>query len=299
MNLASANVSTAPGECPICGAAAGRYAQRGYYYKCSTCKVAFRPRQESASDLDEYWQEDFWTAREIQKRKDREPVFRHAYELLDRERPQGGSVLDIGCGIGTFVAVCREGGWEATGVEPSVGACRVAREEYGLELINAPFTSALFPEKAFDAVFAAQVVHHLPDPVGFLADVSRVLADGGLLMLRTPNLIPLEPGLLLQRAIGRERDFFLGPALYAFHPDTWSLLLGRLGFRDVTFANSRPYIERPAPPGPGGEPAGAGLRRLAVTAAKRAGYGAVEAIRRGSGGRAVVGSSIFVLARKG
>ena len=282
--------------CPICGAVDGRYARRGYYDKCPRCKVAFRALQESEEDLDGYWQEEFWTEREIQKRKDREPVFRHAYSLLERRVPRAGAVLDIGCGIGTFLAVCRSGGWDVTGVEPSAGACRVAESAYGLDLINAPFSSALFPEKRFDAVFAAQVLHHLPDPVGFLVDVDRVLAPGGVLMLRTPNLIALETGLLLQRALRRERGFFLGPALYVFHPDTWRLLLGRLGYREVTFANSRPYLERPPA---GGEALGVRAKRLAVTAAKRLGYGTAEAVHRLSAGRAVVGSSIFVLARKG
>jgi len=264
--------------------------------RCPRCKVAFRERQETEEELEDYWQEEFWTEREIQKRKDREPVFRHAFSLLQRRVPRAGAVLDIGCGIGTFLAVCREGGWDVAGVEPSEGACRVARSEYDLELTNALFSSALFPDRRFDAVFAAQVVHHLPDPVAFLADVDRVLAPGGVLMLRTPNLIALEPGFLVQRALRRERGFFLGPALYAFHPDTWRLILGRLGYEEVTFVNSRPYLERPPA---GGEALGAGARRLAVTAVKRVGYGAAEAVHRLSAGRAVVGSSIFVLARKG
>src|SRR5512145_2812130 len=143
-------------RCPICGAVDSRYLRRGFYIKCSTCKVAFREQHESVAELDEYWQEEFWTDEEIEKRKNRKPVFRAAFELLDRYKPKGGSVLDIGCGIGTFLSVCREGGWDVTGVEPSSIACEVARREYGLELINKPFSSAMFPGKKFDAIFAAQ-----------------------------------------------------------------------------------------------------------------------------------------------
>jgi SAM-dependent methyltransferase len=261
--------------------------------------VAFRTQHESVDELGVYWQKEFWTEEEIEKRKNREPVFRDAFKILDHEKPEGGSVLDIGCGIGTFLAVCRERGWDVTGVEPSAIACEVARREYGLELINQLFSSAMFPGKKFDAVFAAQVLHHLPDPAAFISDIDRVLADDGILILRTPNLIPLELSLFLQGILGREKEFFCGPALYAFHPHTLSLLFGRLGYYEVTFVNSRPYLEMPNTPRQPRQSAGINLRRLSVAALKLATYGAVEFVHKLSNGRAVVGPSIFVIARKG
>lgn len=285
-------------RCPICGAADSRYLNRGYYLKCATCKVAFRNRHESTLELDEYWQREFWTDEEIEKRKNRAPVFREAFALLQQQKPNGGSVLDIGCGIGTFLSICRAGGWEVTGVEPSTTACEVAKQEYGLNLINQPFSSALFPGKKFDAIFAAQVLHHLEDPVAFLGEIDRVLANDGVLMLRTPNLVPLEFSLLLQRLLGREKEFFCGPAIYTFHPDTLSLLFSRLGYRDPVFVNSRPYLEMPGMPWQPGQSVMRSLRRLAVTASKLGGYGAVEVVQRLSQGRIVIGPSLFVMVRK-
>ena len=298
MNPVMVNTPLNGTRCPICDAADSRYLRRGYYVKCLECKVAFREQHESVAELGEYWQKEFWTDEEIEKRKNREPVFRDAFKLLHHQKPKGGSVLDIGCGIGTFLAVCREGGWNVTGVEPSSIACEVARKEYGLELINELFSSVMFQGKKFDAIFAAQVLHHLPDPAAFVADIDRVLADDGILILRTPNLIPLELSLFLQRLLGREKEFFCGPALYTFHPDTLSLLFRRLEYREVTFVNSRPYLEMPGAPWQSGQSVGANLGRLSVTALKLATYGAVEVVHKLSNGRAVVGPSIFVVARK-
>ena len=287
--------------CPLCGASHGRYAYRGYYLKCASCRVAFRPEKQARPEqpLDEYWETEFWTEEEIEKRKQREPVFRHAFELLqqatrNRPLPNGGSVLDIGCGIGTFLAICRESGWQVTGVEPSAIACQVAQREYGLDLINEPFSSALFPRQTFDAIFAAQVLHHLPDPLAFITGVDHALAPGGILMLRTPNLIPLEPSLLMQRLLRREENFFCGPARFVFHPHTLTLLLQRLGYYDITFVNSRPYLEKPASGTSALDP-----RRHLIAAVKLATYGAVEAVHKLSNGRATLGPSIFVIARKG
>nr|HMQ56486.1 hypothetical protein [Anaerolineae bacterium] len=102
----------------------------------------------------------------------------------------------------------------------------------------------------------------------------------------------------LQRVIGRKREFFCGPALYTFHPQTLSFLFGRLGYREVQFVNSRPYLELPRAPWEPGQSLGKNVRRLAVTVLKVAGYGAVEAVQKLSQGRVVIGPSIFVVARK-
>ena len=125
-----------------------------------------------------------------------------------------------------------------------------------------------------------------------------MLADGGILILRPPNLIPLELSLFLQRLLGREKEFFCGPALYTFHPNTLSLLFQRLGYGETTFVNSRPYLEKPSAPWQPGQSVGANLRRLSVAAVKLLTYGAVEVIHKLSNGRAVIGPSIFVVARK-
>ncbi|MGH6884461.1 MAG: class I SAM-dependent methyltransferase [Geminicoccales bacterium] len=298
LNRLMLNASSDATCCPICGDAGDRYGRRGYYFKCPKCKACFRPQHESVAELDQYWQEDFWTEEEIEKRKEREPVFRHAFEILRHHKPETTSVLDIGCGIGTFLAVCREGGLSITGVEPSAVACEVSKREYGLELINEPFSSRMFQGTKFDAIFAAQVLHHLEDPAAFAADVDRVLADGGILILRTPNLVAQEPILFLQHLLGMEKGFFCDPALYVFHPDTLSLLFRRLGYHDVKFVNSRPYLETRRNPGRAKPSLAANLKRASLTALKLATYGFVDVVYRLSNGRAVIGPSIFVIARK-
>ena len=292
------DVSSDARHCPICGDPGDRYSRRGYYLKCRSCKVCFRPQHEFAVELNEYWQEDFWNEQEIKKRKERWPVFRHALEILLSHKPEAKSVLDIGCGIGTFLALCRDDGLSVTGVEPSWIACKVAKREYGLELINEPFSSRIFQGRKFEAIFAAQVLHHLRDPVGFVADVNRVLADDGILIMRTPNLIALEPMLFLQRLLGKEKGFFCGPALYVFHPATLSLLFGRLGYRNVSFVNSRPYLEGGTKLWNSEFSSAANLKRLSSAAVKLTTYGVANAAKGLTNGRAVLGPSIFVVVQK-
>src|SRR5579862_6429002 len=44
-----------------------------------------------------------------------------------------------------------------------------------------------FGDDAFDYVIASHVVEHIPDPVGWLNEISAVLVDGGALCLAVPD----------------------------------------------------------------------------------------------------------------
>jgi SAM-dependent methyltransferase len=46
----------------------------------------------------------------------------------------------------------------------------------------------VFPQNAFQIVVAKHVVEHLQNPESAIAEMSRVLSPGGLLLLATPNL---------------------------------------------------------------------------------------------------------------
>lgn len=94
-----------------------------------------------------------------------------------------GSLLDVGCGDGEFLARMRDLGWRVAGVEPDAEAARRARERFGLRvhasLADAPGT--------FDAVTHAHVVEHVHDPVALLRECRARLRPGGRLVAVTPN----------------------------------------------------------------------------------------------------------------
>ena len=48
-----------------------------------------------------------------------------------------------------------------------------------------------FRDESFDALFAGELVEHLPDPRPALVDFARVLRPGGTLILTTPNRLRL------------------------------------------------------------------------------------------------------------
>ncbi len=108
-----------------------------------------------------------------------------------RGRFEGRSnVLDIGCGRGEFLAMMKEAGIPARGIDlgaESVAQCRAR----GLDVEEADLFQYLtsLPNGSLDGIFCAQVVEHLPP--ARLPEMIRLcaakLARNGLLTIETPN----------------------------------------------------------------------------------------------------------------
>lgn len=109
-------------------------------------------------------------------------------ELLERMfgSPVGGSLLDIGCGMGGVLVAARQMGMDAFGVEPSASHSKAAVDLFGLDVANGYFEKG-FVERKFDFIVLSHVIEHIYLPRYFLADVMDALAPGGKLLMITPN----------------------------------------------------------------------------------------------------------------
>jgi SAM-dependent methyltransferase len=114
----------------------------------------------------------------------------HKYFLADRLAPNGGALLDIGCGTGNFLAAARDAGYRVTGIELDRNAARFAKERLGLERVL-PLTISEFaaqhPQGQFDVVTFFEVLEHQAEPVEFLQKVRTCVRTGGLIALSVPN----------------------------------------------------------------------------------------------------------------
>jgi 2-polyprenyl-3-methyl-5-hydroxy-6-metoxy-1,4-benzoquinol methylase len=147
------------------------------------------------------WREAIWQAVPAGARPERFEE-RRAF-LLDAVRP-GDRVLDLGVGDGAFATALLNGGAAVSGVDVAEEALRRARAQApaaDLRLV-AEGEPLPFAEDAFDVVWAGDVLEHVADVVGLLADVRRVLRWGGTLLVTTPRLDRLA---LLAMALGPAR----------------------------------------------------------------------------------------------
>lgn len=139
-----------------------------------------------------------------------------------------GPILDVGCGRGEFLELCREAGIEARGVDLDGGMVARCREA-GLDLAQADALGYLagLPDGTLGGVFCAQVIEHLP-PDAFVA-LARLayakLRPGGVLLCETPN-----PMCLTVFASAFYVDL---SHIKPIHPQGAAFVLEAAGFRDV------------------------------------------------------------------
>jgi ubiquinone/menaquinone biosynthesis C-methylase UbiE len=103
----------------------------------------------------------------------------------------GARVLDLGCGLGDFTATLAEHGANAIGCDVAAEALRRARERHpGADFVLSA-DSLPFEDRSVDVVWAGEVLEHVQDVLGLLAEVHRVLAGDGRLLVSTPDHAPL------------------------------------------------------------------------------------------------------------
>src|SRR5689334_19936603 len=97
-------------------------------------------------------------------------------------------ILDLGCATGAVGAeLKRRGGVEVVGVELDPALAREAQRR--LDRVVVGSADALDPELGhFDAIVAADVLEHLPDPWSALRDAVDLLGPGGTVVVSLPNV---------------------------------------------------------------------------------------------------------------
>jgi SAM-dependent methyltransferase len=104
--------------------------------------------------------------------------------------PQPGRdrLCDVGCGNGQFLAIAREAGWQASGIEMNPPAARMVRAR-GFDVHEGVFEElGDLPWSVFDVVTSWDSLEHTPDPRLFVERLGRLLRPGGTLALTTLNL---------------------------------------------------------------------------------------------------------------
>jgi 2-polyprenyl-3-methyl-5-hydroxy-6-metoxy-1,4-benzoquinol methylase len=101
---------------------------------------------------------------------------------------RGLDVLDVGCGFATTAQKIRDLGNRVVGIESSPAAVAVARQRVD-EVIEADLQNiGALGDRRFDAIIFADVLEHLPWPIGVLKSYLALLKPGGSVIISLPNV---------------------------------------------------------------------------------------------------------------
>lgn len=113
------------------------------------------------------------------------------------------TALDVGCGSGVFLRLCKTMGCDVEGVEPD-DSVRAGLQKEGLSV----YADVTETGKRYDLIRLAWVMEHLSDPAEMIAQCRARLSEGGKLLLVVPNDFSPPQGIAARK---------LGKPLYWLH----------------------------------------------------------------------------------
>ena len=237
-------------SCPVCGdtrirGMPFRYVHGGRELRalgCRQCGIIFLHPQPTAEELKRLYSSEYFDGGDFRCGHEGGYCEPETLERLAdpgllihiKDIHPGRRFLEIGCAAGAFLAAARRLGFTVQGVELSEDAARKAREEFDVPVFTGQLADAGFAGGSFDVVFMGDVLEHLPDPVGALREIHRVLAPVGLLVVGVPsqtNTLFSRLGFRLYGALGKSTTVALPPYhLFEYRPASLRRLLERSGF---------------------------------------------------------------------
>lgn len=102
---------------------------------------------------------------------------------LINSQSEKGRILDIGAGVGDFLSVAKNDGWETIGIEPSEKAKAIAIKK-GVSFVN---DLSELESHSFDVITMWHVLEHVPDLENQIAILKRLIKPNGTIIIAVPN----------------------------------------------------------------------------------------------------------------
>jgi 2-polyprenyl-3-methyl-5-hydroxy-6-metoxy-1,4-benzoquinol methylase len=118
---------------------------------------------------------------------ERDTGFTERLHRLNKLSPTAKSIIDIGTGSGSFLAVARDMGWEIEGIELSEFGCQTALNLYGIVVKQTTLDKYDAQGRTFDVVHLSHVFEHFTHPDIALDNLIKLMHPGSLLVIEVPN----------------------------------------------------------------------------------------------------------------
>jgi ubiquinone/menaquinone biosynthesis C-methylase UbiE len=215
------------------------------YYSCNNCGLLFLECYNSEETIDSlrnhYRNDDPYDS--VSHSKKIFYTFVLDY-LSSRVHLRGKKILDVGCGFGYFLDMASKKGWDVNGIEVMQDAVKCCGEKFGNEnVFQGKIKKACLSGKYFDAITLWDVIAIVDDPFNELEECNRLLKKGGIIGIRTRNVLFQTFVYRLFNLIRQIASRYGMKEPYVFNRFCFSsksiyTLLKRTGFINIRISNS-------------------------------------------------------------
>lgn len=185
--------------CPFCKNPKAEVLLKNKKYtlvSCTNCSLAYLTPMPTSGQIKKIYQQDYF-------KNDKDLAggygdYRGMEKVLKKESQRRikfiktftnkNKLLDLGCGLGTFLKVARETGFIVSGNDISSHAQKVVKDGLKIPFYQGEVSKANLPKESFDIVTAWDVFEHILQVNETFQSVARSIKPGGFLFLTTPNI---------------------------------------------------------------------------------------------------------------
>lgn len=153
-------------------------------------------------------------------------LIKKKYILVSDTAKETGKILDIGCGIGAFLATMKAANWDVKGLEPDENARAQAQNIHGISP-DSPDTLFSLTQNSFDAVTMWHVLEHVHRLDDYLQQIHAILKPEGVLFIAVPNYTSLDATIYQDKWAGYD----VPRHLHHFSPKSLHTLVQQHGFK--------------------------------------------------------------------
>lgn len=228
--------------CPVCGGQAFTplFEKAGEpFVRCAGCGLTLinpRPVYDQVQQVYDASYSTFYVNKMESKRRRAARTVRRITKWV-----KSGRWLDVGCSAGFIVEAAHKAGFDAYGIDVESWGVEYARRTLGLPNVRQGFIEQQdWPDGYFDVITAHEVIEHVPDLNAFVAALRRLLAPGGVLEVRTPDVGHWR----VPRPLHHWKAVLPSEHLYYFDRRTLPRLLAQHGFEIVKIGfNLKPGLK--------------------------------------------------------
>ena len=161
---------------------------------CTSCGFKFTNPRPDANEIGRYYESAEYISHSNSKKglinKIYQVVRKRAIDrkiaLINKEAGQlEKSILDIGCGTGEFLSVCKEKGWKTKGIEPNDNARAQGIKNYSLDIEGEEALKDLGSQ--FSVISMWHVLEHVHQLNDRVKQIYSLLQSGGKAIIAVPN----------------------------------------------------------------------------------------------------------------
>ncbi|MBK8710340.1 MAG: class I SAM-dependent methyltransferase [Niastella sp.] len=163
-------------------------------YRCSQCSGMFTNDIPDEQEIGPYYASENY----ISHTETQQGIINRLYHIVRNHTLQSkrrlvqketgmltGSILDVGCGTGAFLATMQQAGWQTCGVERDDVARQNAKQLH--QVVALPAEDLFTINQQFDAISLWHVLEHVHDLQNYIEQLKKLLKPKGVLFIAVPN----------------------------------------------------------------------------------------------------------------